>query len=84
MLKPDWLVKIFSCTNPVQEGGDMVVFPNVYVPTQSQRKWRNIVQINEQEKTPEIMSNEMEIYELPGREFKITHKNAWWAYKNNK
>lgn len=35
-----------------------------------------MIQTKEQEKTPESIPNEMKIYELPERTFKITHKNV--------
>lgn len=41
------------------------------------KKQGNMIQRNKK-KTPETIHNEMEIYELPDREFKINcQKNAW-------
>lgn len=44
--------------------------------------WGNIVQKKDQENTPEIDSNELYIYELPDREFKVTIIKMLNKFKN--
>lgn len=47
------------------------------------QKQRNTFQTKEQDKSPETNLNEMEIRDLPYREFKLTIMNICQGQKNN-